>query len=84
MSAREAKEELFKQVEQQISLEMSAYIKEQEEEAKSKAADMSRDIIANAINRYAQEEVTERTVTVVDPVADVLHPNNPVTTPDNV
>ena len=34
--------------------------------AKSKAADMSRDIIANAINRYAQEEVTERTVTVVD------------------
>ena len=32
MSAREAKEELFKQVEQQISLEMSAYIKEQEEE----------------------------------------------------
>lgn len=27
---------------------------------------MSRDIIANAINRYAQEEVTERTVTVVD------------------
>ena len=66
MSAREAKEELFKQVEQQISLEMSAYIKEQEEEAKSKAADMSRDIIANAINRYAQEEVTERTVTVVD------------------
>lgn len=59
MSAREAKEELFKQVEQQISLEMSAYIKEQEEEAKSKAADMSRDIIANAINRYAQEEVTE-------------------------
>ena len=55
MSAREAKEELFKQVEQQISLEMSAY----------KAADLSRDIIANAINRYAQEEVTERTVTVV-------------------
>ena len=65
MSAREAKEELFKQVEQQISLEMAAYIKEQEEEAKSKAAEISRDIIANAINRYAQEEVCERTVCVV-------------------
>ena len=50
---------------------MSAYIKEQEEEAKSKAADMSRDIIANAINRYAQEEVTERTVTVVDLPSEV-------------
>ena len=59
------KEKAAKQVEQQISLEMAAYIKEQEEEAKSKAAEISRDIIANAINRYAQEEVCERTVCVV-------------------
>ena len=65
MSASEAKDELFKQVEQQISLEMAAYVKEQEEEAKSKASMISRDIIANAINRYAQEEVVEKTVCVV-------------------
>ncbi|WP_281518294.1 ribonuclease Y [Thomasclavelia cocleata] len=65
MSANEAKQELFKQVEQQIATEMTAYIKDQEEEARSKASLISRDIIANAINRYAQEETVERTVSVV-------------------
>lgn len=65
MSATEAKQELFKQVEQQTTSEMTAYIKEQEEEARSKATMVARDIIANAINRYAQEETTERTVSVV-------------------
>ncbi|WP_249028756.1 ribonuclease Y [Tannockella kyphosi] len=65
MSAKEAKEELFKQVEQQIAAEMTGYIKEQEDEAKSKATMLARDIIANAINRYAQEETVERTVSVV-------------------
>ena len=65
MSANEAKQELFKQVEQQTATEMTAYIKDQEEEARSKASLLSRDIIANAINRYAQEETIERTVSVV-------------------
>lgn len=65
MSANEAKQELFRQVEQQIATEMTAYIKEQEEEARSKASLISRDIIANAINRYSQEETVERTVSVV-------------------
>ncbi len=65
MSANEAKEELFKLVEQKMTNEITAYIKEQEEEAKSKASMLSRDIIATAINRYAQEETIERTVSVV-------------------
>lgn len=65
MSANEAKEELFKQVEQKISKEMTAYIKEQEEEAKAKASMAAKDIIADAINRYSQEETIERTVNVV-------------------
>lgn len=65
MSAKEAKEELFKQVEQSIAQEMTAYIKEQEEEAKAKASLLSREIIATAINRYSQEETVERTVSVV-------------------
>ena len=65
MSANEAKQELFKQVAQQTATEMTAYIKDQEEEARSKASLLSRDIIANAINRYAQEETIERTVSVV-------------------
>lgn len=65
MSANEAKEELFKQVEQKISKEMTAYIKEQEEEAKAKASMIAKDIIADAISRYSQEETIERTVNVV-------------------
>ena len=65
MSANQAKEELFKQVEQKMTNEVTAYIKEQEEEAKSKASLYAKDIIAAAINRYAQEETIERTVNVV-------------------
>lgn len=65
MSANEAKEELFKQVEQKMATEVTAYIKEQEDEAKSKASLYAKDIIAAAINRYSQEETIERTVNVV-------------------
>ncbi len=65
MTANEAKEELFRQVEQTISQETTAYIKEQEEEARDKAAVIARDIIATAIQRYAQEETIERNVSVV-------------------
>ncbi|SEI71612.1 ribonucrease Y [Kandleria vitulina] len=65
MSAQEAKKELFEQVKVQMENEVTAYIKEQEEEAKTKASLFAKDIIANAINRYSQEEVTERTVNVV-------------------
>ena len=43
--ANEAKQELFKQVEQQTATEMTAYIKDQEEEARSKASLLSRDIM---------------------------------------
>lgn len=65
MTANEAKEELFKQVEQKMANEVTAYIKEQEDEAKSKASLFAKDIIAAAINRYSQEETIERTVNVV-------------------
>lgn len=65
MTANEAKQELFKLVEQKTATEMTAYIKEQEDEAKSKASLYAKDIIAAAINRYSQEETIERTVNVV-------------------
>ncbi len=65
MTAQEAKEELFKQVEQRMENEVTAYIKEQEDEAKTKASLYAKDIIADAINRYSQEETVERTVNVV-------------------
>ncbi len=65
MTASEAKEELFRQVEQETSQEMTAYIKEQEEEAQNKANVKAREVIAHALERYAQETVVERTVATV-------------------
>ena len=44
MSANEAKQELFKLVEQKMAKEVTAYIKEQEDEAKSKASLYAKDI----------------------------------------
>ncbi len=65
MSANQARDELFKQVEQSMEHEITAYVKEQEEEAKLKASLLSREIIATAINRFSQEEVIDKTVSVV-------------------
>ena len=65
MSANEAKQELFKQVEQQTATEMTAYIKDQEEEARSKASLLSRDIMLMRLIVMLQEETIERTVSVV-------------------
>lgn len=65
MTAADAKAELFEQVEKKTANEMAAYIKEKEEEAKASAADTAKNIIGTAIQRYAQEETIERTVSVV-------------------
>lgn len=66
MSSEEAKHELMEQVERQTQNEITAYIKDKEDEAKTKASDIAKNIIALAIQRYAQEEATERTVSVVN------------------
>lgn len=65
LSQSEARDELFRIVEKRMINEVSAYIKDKEEEAKEKANDISRNIIALAIQRYSQEAVQERTVSVV-------------------
>ena len=65
MSEADAKKELMDVVEKKIQNEMSAYIRDAEEEAKTKARETSREIIATAIQRYSQEEIIERSVSVV-------------------
>ena len=65
LSAADAKAELFAIVEQQTANEMAAYMKEKEEETKSNASELARNIIGIAIQRYAQEETIDRTVSVV-------------------
>lgn len=66
MSAADAKNEIFEIVKVRTRNEVEAYIRDQEEEAKSKASDAAREIIGLAITRYAQEETLERTVSVVN------------------
>lgn len=65
MTVNEAKKELMEVIEKRMENEVTAYIKEQEDQARSRAADVARNIIGLAIQRYAQEEATERTVSVV-------------------
>lgn len=65
MSAADAKNELFDIVRVRTQNEIEAFIRDQEEEAKAKASSMAKEIIGLAIQRYAQEETLERTVSVV-------------------
>ncbi|MEG0563470.1 Rnase Y domain-containing protein, partial [Anaerorhabdus sp.] len=65
MSEQEAKNELMSVVEKKMEQEVAAYIRDKEDEAKSKASEKAKNIIALAIQRYAQEETIERTVSVV-------------------
>ena len=65
MSAAEAKSELMDLVEKKSQKEIAIFLRDQEEEASAKAADKAKNIIAQAIQRYSQEEVLERTISVV-------------------
>ena len=65
MPQEEAKEELFAIVERQMEMEVLTYIREQEDLAHERAEDIARNIISLAISRYAQEEASQRTSTVV-------------------
>ncbi len=65
LTVSEAKQELFDIVKVSTANEMAAYVKEQEEEAKTRSADIAKNIIGQAIQRYSQEETIDRTVSVV-------------------
>ena len=60
MSALEAKKELMDVVEKKMDKEVSIYIKNSEDEAKARASDNAKNIIALAIQRFAQEETIEQ------------------------
>jgi ribonuclease Y len=65
MSSQDAKNELFAKVEKKMEHETIAYIKDKEDEAKATATEKAQSIIALAIERMAQTETQERTVSVV-------------------
>lgn len=65
MSQEDARKELMGIVEKKTEKEIATYLHEQQEEAETKAADVARNIISLAIQRYSQEETIERTVSTV-------------------
>ena len=66
LSKEEAKKLVMKKVEETMSKEISAYIKEREDEAKLEADKKAKNLIAISMQRYAADIANEQTVTVVN------------------
>ncbi len=66
ISAEEAKERLMKLVESEMRHESAKLVKRIEDETQVQAENKAREIIVNAIQRYAADYVAEETVSVVN------------------
>ncbi|MGI6359787.1 MAG: ribonuclease Y [Acholeplasmatales bacterium] len=66
ISIEEAKEIIMERVKTDMAAEVAAYIKEAEETAKNEADTKAKMYLTLAIQKYASETTTERTVSVVD------------------
>ncbi len=65
-SVEEARELIFNRVEEEMTHEIAQYIKDEEETAKHEADKKAKDILALALQKYAQDVTSERTVSVVN------------------
>jgi len=64
-SKEKARDLVMKKVEEQMSKEITAYIKERENEAKLQADNTAKDLLVHSMQRYAADLANEQTVTVV-------------------
>jgi len=65
MTKEKAKKLIMKRVEDEISKELAAMIKEKESEAKLNADKKAKDIIVESMQRYASDVASEQTVTTI-------------------
>lgn len=65
MSTQEAHDEIMARVESKMAMEIAAYIKNEEDEAKAVAKDKAQNLLVLACQKYAQDVTTERMVSVV-------------------
>ena len=72
LSVKEARDQIFERVESKMSKEIASYMKNKEDEAKSEAEAKAKEMLSIAISKYAQEEVQERTVSVVPLPSDEM------------
>ncbi len=66
LSVDQAREIIMAKVKEEISDEIATYIRDEEERAKNEAQSRSKQLLSLAIQKYASETTTERTVSVVD------------------
>jgi ribonuclease Y len=64
-TVEQARELIFKRVEDEMAAEIAAYIKEEEEKAKLDVDKKAKHLLGGALQKYAQEVTSERTVSVV-------------------
>ena len=65
-SKEKAKDLVMKKVEESMTLEIAAYIKEKEAEAKLEVDKKSKNMLVESMQKYASDVVEEQTVTVVN------------------
>ena len=65
LSQEKAREIIFERVENDMSMEIAAFIKDEEEKAKSEVNRKAKSLLVGAIQQYSSETVYETTVSVV-------------------
>lgn len=65
-SKSEAKQQVMKQVEESMTKEIAAYIKDKEQEAKLNIDRKAKDLLISSMQKYAADIANEVTVTVID------------------
>ncbi|MCR3906775.1 MAG: ribonuclease Y [Tenericutes bacterium] len=66
LNTEQARDIIMDRVRESMSDEITTYIKEEEEKAKDEVQSRSKELLSLAIQKYASETTTERTVSVVD------------------
>ncbi len=64
-SKEKARDLIMKRVEEEMSLEITSYIKEKESEAKLVANEKARDLIVSSMQRYSEDVASEQTVSTI-------------------
>lgn len=64
-SREKARDLIMKRVEEEMSLEITNYIKEKESEAKLVANEKARDLIVSSMQRYSEDVASEQTVSTI-------------------
>lgn len=72
VSREQAHDMIMAQVREKMSYEISNYIKEEEEKAKTDVQSKAKDLLALAIQKYASETTNEKTVSVVGIPSDEM------------